>query len=67
MFRIELEFLLTKYPIFCSIIVARKLVEKSNTLFPSGRKSTVKRLFGSLFLLLALFHFSDLLDFTFLL
>ena len=41
----ELEFLFIKSLIACNITVAQKSVEKPNTLFPSGGKAIVKRLF----------------------
>ena len=40
----ELEFLLIKSLIACSIIVARKPVRKPSTPFPSGGKAIVKKI-----------------------
>ena len=63
-FNDELEFLLIKRLIVCSIIVAHKSMEKPNTPFPSRGKAIVKRMFWFAILMLALFHFPDPLDFS---
>ena len=59
----KLEFLVIKSFIVYTIIVARILVEKPNASFTSGGKLLIKDCFASLLLMLALFDFSDLLDF----
>ena len=41
----KLVFLFIKSLVVCNITVAQKSVEKPNTLFPSGGKAIVKRLF----------------------
>ena len=63
-FNDELEYLVIKSFIFCSIIDAHKSLEKPNTPFPSDEKATVKRLSWFAISNACIFHFSDLLDFS---